>query len=158
MPYKSLFSSCVETLGERPEVAQILGCGAHEATGHKGVLSLVTPCYPRSSGWIEHTFHYDRPSALTVCLDPSTSDHITGQFLPIIQFGQSGARRRVSHQLPPNHHSGSALKINGWMYKHYRNNPTNTRMRPKCLYQLSSIAASLKGWSRLAINTAFTEL
>ena len=63
LPYKSLSSSCVETLGECPEAAQILRHAAHEAAGCKGALSLISPRYPQPSRQIEHTFNYGRLSA-----------------------------------------------------------------------------------------------
>ena len=48
--YKSLTSSCVETLGEYLEAAQMLRRATREATGCKGALSLVSPGYPWPSG------------------------------------------------------------------------------------------------------------
>ena len=64
---KSLSSSCGETLVERPEAAQMLGCTGHEATGCKGALTLVRPRYPQPSGRMEHTFHCNKLSTQINC-------------------------------------------------------------------------------------------
>ena len=121
--YKSLSSSCAETLGEFPESAQMLSHAARKANGRKGTLWLVNPCYPRPSGQIEHTSHYDRLSARTVHLDLSANNRIAGQFLLIARIGWSGTQKWTSHQLPLSHHPGGDLKISGQMRKHYPNIP-----------------------------------